>query len=202
MIINHIVILALLSLQTAQPPSATATQQGSDGVNDAVALFRNNQYDKAMSQFRELGEKAIPAVMKLIQSEEIPFPVRIFRLFGFISSIESETANGALIELLSAKNAFLRGRSSGELGRRKVKAAIPNLIHLLNDKEIYLTTTITDPYREEHRLVRDAAVVALEEITERKLEKHRSYEEKAKAWVRWWNQQSTNPGASSVPRMN
>jgi HEAT repeat protein len=191
MMIEHIIILAFLALQTAQPTSATATQQDSDRVNEAVALFRNKQYDKAMSQFRELGEKAIPAVLNLIQSEEGPIPIRMFGLFGFISSIEGASANRALIELLSARIAFFRGQSAGELGRRKVKAAIPNLIQLLDDKEICLTTTITDPYREEHTLVRDVAIGALEVITGRKLETHRSYEQKAKAWVRWWNQQKT-----------
>jgi hypothetical protein len=192
MIIKHIMILAFLGLQTAQPARATATPQESDRVNEAVALFRNKQYDKAMSQFRDLGGKAIPAVSNLIQSEEVPISVRMFGLFGFISSIEGDSANGALIELLSARIPFLRGQSAGELGRRKVKAAIPSLIHLLDDKEIYLTTTSTDPWREEHTLVRDAAIGALEAITGKKLEKHRSYEEKAKAWVHWWNQQKTN----------
>lgn len=192
MMVKHIIVLAFLALQTAQPTSATATQQDIDRVNEAVALFRNKQYDKAMSQFRELGEKAISAVVNLIQSEEVSVGVPMFRLFGFISSIESETANRAMIELLSAKEAVLRGESAGELGRRKIKVAIPNLIRLLDDKEICWSTTITDPYREEHTLVRDVAIYALEAITGRKLETHRNYEQKAKAWVRWWNQQKTN----------
>lgn len=191
MMIAHIIILAFLGLQNAQPTSATATRQDIDRANEAVVLFRNKQYDKAMPQFRDLGEKGIPAALNLLQSEEVPVGVPMFRLFGFISSIETETANRALIELLSAKDAFLRGRSAGELGRRKVKVAIQNLIKLLDDKEICWSKTITDPYREEHTLVRDTAIDSLEVITGRKLETHRSYEAKAKAWVHWWNQQET-----------
>lgn len=192
MIIKHMIIVALLSLQAAQPSSAMAAPQDRDKVNEAVELFRNKQYDKSMSLLRDLGERGIPAALNLLQSEEVPVGVPMFRLLGFISSIESETANKALIELLSAKGAFLRGQSASELGRRKNKVAIPNLIQLLNDKEIYLTTTITDPYREEHTLVRDVAIDALEAIANRKLKEHSGYEEKAKAWVRWWNQQKTN----------
>ena len=145
-----------------------------------------------MAHFRDLGEKAIPAVLNLIQSDEVPVGVRMFGLFGFISSIEGESANGALIELLSARIPFLRGQSASELGRRKAKAAMPNLIQLLDDKEIYFTTSSTDPWREEHTLVRDATIDALEAITGKKLSKNRSYEEKAKAWSGWWHQQKTN----------
>lgn len=192
MIIKHMIMVALLSLQAAQPTSAIATPQDRDGVNEAVELFRNRQYDKSMSLLRNLGERGIPAALNLLQSEEVPVGVPMFRLFGFISSIEGETADKALVELLSAKIAFLRGQSARELGRRKNKAAIPNLIQLLKDKDIYLTTSITDPYREEHTLVRDVAIDALEAIAGRTLKEHRSYEEKAKAWVRWWNQQKTN----------
>jgi HEAT repeat protein len=201
-IVKHMIILAFLGLQTAQPNRAAATQQDSDRVSEAVALFRNKQYDTAMSQFRDLGEKAIHAVLNLIQSEELPVGLPMFRLFGFISSIESETANRALIELLSAKRAFLRGQSAGELARRKVKAAIPNLIQLVDDKEICLTTSITDPYREQHTLVRDTAIDALEAITGEKLSKNRSYEEKAKAWAGWWHQQRPIDKHRSVPRVN
>ena len=201
-IVKHMIILAFLGLQTAQPNRAAATQQDSDRVSEAVALFRNKQYDTAMSQFRDLGEKAIPAVLNLIQSDEVPVGVRMFGLFGFISSIEGESANGALIELLSARIPFLRGQSAGEIGRRKVKAAIPNLIHLLDDKEICLTTSITDPYRERHTLVRDTAIDALEAITGKKLSKNRSYEEKAKAWAGWWHRQRTIDEHRSVPRVN
>jgi hypothetical protein len=193
MSIKNIVILALLVFVTPRPNAGIATQQDdADRVNEAVKLFRNKQYDKAMSQFRDLGEKAIPAVLNLIQSEEVPIGVRMFALFGFISSIQGESANRALIELLSARIALLRGQSAGELGRRKVKAAIPNLIQLLDDKEICWSKTITDPYREEHTLVRDVAIDALEAITGKKMEKRRNYEERAKAWARWWSQQKAN----------
>ncbi len=166
-------------------------------VAEAIVLFRNGQIQKAIAQFREIGDPAVPAARELLQTDVGSRGMPQLLLSGFIASTEGEGANVALVELLSDSSPYLRGVAASSIGKRKLKAAVPQLISLLNDKEVYLTTHVTHPngYDREPSsidvptLVRDAAIDALQLITGKKLARSASREKQAQAWLQWWQKQ-------------
>jgi hypothetical protein len=76
--------------------------------------------------------------------------------------------------------------AASHLGERRLRDAIPHLINLLHDKEVYKTVVQTHPETEEDVLVRDVAIEALEDITGMTLARRGSRDEQVKAWLRWW----------------
>ena len=157
-------------------------------VAEAVNLFLRDRA-QAMAQLRALGDPAIPFVLEILQSDQKPIiPVRL-ALLSFIAEMQGENSNSALMALFSHNESHVRGFATVELGRRKLERAIPKIVGLLNDEGIYMSFMITDPYREEHKLVRDVAIEALQSITGKTLAKGKSREAQIKAWRRWWQKQ-------------
>ena len=157
-------------------------------VAEAVNLLRTDRL-LAVSRLRALGALAVPFLVEVLKSMDQPVvPVRLI-LLNFIAETKGGESDAALIELSSDSEPYIRGFAAVAPGERKVGAAIPNLVALLNDKEIYMSHVTTDPYREEHRLVRDAAIAALRSITGQNVARGKSQEEQAKSWQRWWRKQ-------------
>lgn len=170
-------------------------------IAEAVALYHNKQISQAVTKFREIGEPAVPAVMELLKTAISSGGMPMLILTGFFSATTGQQVDMALIELLSSESPYVRGFAAISLGQRKLRIAVPQLIKLLEDKGIYLTrNTISHLYtrgnkdaevvvEENHILVRDKAVEALESITGLRLAKKKSGETKAKAWLGWWQRQ-------------
>lgn len=191
MIYRRAISLALSStLAFASCVSAAALPQDETRakVAEAVSLMLKDR-PLAVSRLRALGEPAIPYVVEILKSENKPVvPVRL-ALLNFIAETKGSESDSALIALLSDNEPSFRGFAAVVLGERKLKPAVPKLIALLSDREIYMSHAITDPYREENTLVRDVAIKALRSITEQNLARGKSQEEQAKAWRRWWQKQ-------------
>jgi HEAT repeat protein len=183
-------LFVAVALFVVPPTGVSASSQDDmrEKVQAAVGLLLKDR-SGAMAQLRGLGEPAVPYVVEILESQKKPTVQVRMALLSFISEARSRESNAALISLLSSSEPYERGFAAVELGRRKLDGGIPKLIALLNDKEIYLSRHITDPYREEHTLVRDTVIDSLQSITGHTLAKGKSREEQAKAWLRWWQKQ-------------
>ena len=92
----------------------------------------------------------------------------------------------ALVELLAESDPYVRGLAISYLCKRRYRAAVPHLIKLLDDRGVFVTTIKTDPDREEPELVRDKAMEALQAITGKRMSMRATQDERARAWLRWW----------------
>jgi len=168
-------------------------------VNEVILLLEGRKYKEAEAKLRVLGAPAIPLVLPIVRKEERSPASSI--ILHFIVSIESGEAESAVIELLSNESAYLRGFTISYLrsfGARKVQqAALPHLIGLLHDTEIWLSGKASrgyyvkpDPTMVEFKYsVRGEAIEALQQITGIKLAVGATENEQAKAWLQWWQKQ-------------
>jgi hypothetical protein len=188
-----LVALFCMLLLLCPPRAAKAQSDVEAKVQEGIKFILNREIPKGMAQLKELGSPAVPHVLDYVSREAYRYPlIKILLLHYFVSLTKGEGADAALIKLLGAEQPELRGYAASELGKRKVKAAVPRLVLLLNDKAN--TTVIRDVNdRSPDVLVRDAAIGALEAITEIKLAKGKSKEKQAKAWLSWW-QKERNKG--------
>lgn len=189
---NLIGLGAFLSLMLAPPapPSFANPQTDVEAkVQEAVSFIRNREIQRGMAQLKELGSPSVPYVLDYVSREAYRYPlIKTLLLEHFVSLTRGDEADSALIKLLSDKQPELRGYAASELGKRKVKSAIPGLVSLLNDKAdtriiVHLNDSSPDV------LVRDSVIGALESITGIKLVKGKSKEKQAKAWLGWWRKQ-------------
>ena len=160
-------------------------------VQEAINSILKRDIPRGMAQLKELGSPAVPHVLDYVSREAYRYPlIKMLLLHNFVSLTKGEEADAVLIKLLGDEQPELRGYAASELGKRKVKAAVPQLVLLLNDKAN--TTTIRDVNdRSPDVLVRDAAIGALEAITRIKLAKGKSKEKQAKAWQSWWQKEQS-----------
>lgn len=157
-------------------------------ISEAVALFHNRQIPQAVGKFRGIGDPAVPAVMELLKTDVGSRGMPLLLLTGFFSSTKGARADAALIELLSKESPYLRGFAASLIGKRKLRVAVPHLIKLLDDKEVYITTT-SSHYPDMHTLVRDEAIDALQSITGKTFARNKSRGRQAEAWLEWWREQ-------------
>jgi hypothetical protein len=159
-----------------------------NGVAERVAeLMASYPRDTPRVQ-RELEEIGSPAVEHIVRAlwcrTELTLLARQF-FVSEVNRIPGQVAMRGLIQLLSHWEPFTRGESAACLGMRRSPEAIPALLGLLDDESIYLTTTSTDPAREDPIAVQVKAVEALEAITGRTRGSGQSPKERVGAWARW-----------------
>ncbi len=189
---THVGLGAFLCLMLAFPAVTSFANPQYDveaKVQEAVNFILNREIPRGMAQLKELGSPAVPYVLDYMSREAYRYPLlKILLLQNFVSLTRGEEADAALIKLLSDNQPELRGYAASELGKRKVKSAIPQLISLLNDKAH--TTVIRHLNdRSPDVLVRDSAIAALESIAAIKLAKGKNKQKQAKAWSSWWQKQ-------------
>jgi hypothetical protein len=160
-------------------------------VAEATALFHKDPAS-ARSQLQRLGSPAIPFIVEMICSDDEKIPVNKVRrdpfLVDIIAQYRNKESDDALGRLLSSKCPNIRGLAAKYIGNRKTRSAIPKLINLLGDKEIYLGYIVTHG-QDYEVLVRDVAIDALQKITGKKLARRSTKDAQAQAWLEWWTKQ-------------
>lgn len=157
-------------------------------VTRAIDLM-SHQPKAARRELKKIGAPAFPHILRAIRDDSVLGPIKKAFLIDVIGKSRTQEAASALTELLSYSDAFVRGLAVSHLGKRRYKPAIPYLVHLLDDKEVFVTNMQTDPDRNEPVLVRDNAMEALQAITGRTMDAGATQDERARAWVRWWEKQ-------------
>jgi hypothetical protein len=160
-------------------------------VAEAVAQFHKDPAS-ARSQLQKLGSPAIPFIVERICSGDEKIPVNKVRrdpfLVDIIAKYRTKESDDALMKLLSSKCPNIRGLAATYIGNRRTRSAIPQLINLLGDKEIYLGYIVTHG-QDYEVLVRDVAIDALQKITGKKLATRSNKDDQAQAWLDWWAKQ-------------
>lgn len=160
-------------------------------VTQAVELFPKDP-GRARDQLRRLGSPAIPFIVEIICSEDDQIPVKKVTRDPFLVDVIAEyadkAADDALVKLLSSKCPNIRGLAAKYIGNRKTESAIPHLVNLLDDKDVYIGYAVTHG-QDYEVLVRDIAIEALQKITGKKMARRSSKDAQAQAWVNWWKKQ-------------
>lgn len=192
-VVARLAVLFCILSPLCPPTSAKVQSDVEAKAQEAINFILNREIPRGMTQLKELGPPAVPYVLDYVSREAYRYPlIKILLLHNFVSLAKGEEADAALIKLLADTQPELRGYAAAELGKRSIKVAVPHLVQLLNDKAN--TTILRDMNdRSPDVLVRDAAIGALEAITEIKLAKGKSKEKQAKAWLDWW-QKEQNKG--------
>ncbi len=162
-------------------------------VSDAVRLFPKDA-KTSRNHLILFGEPAVPLIVEIIQSDKNLDPIKKSFLVDVIATLHGEKSNEALISLLADGDPYVRGLVASYVSKRKLQTALPKLISLLNDKEVYKTVVSTDPSSEHSVLVRDVAIDALQALTGKVLARRGTKEQKAQAWMRWWRMQQKRKG--------
>jgi HEAT repeat protein len=149
----------------------------------------SHQPKAARREFERMGAPAFPHILRAIRDDNGLGPIKKAFLVDVIGKSRTKEAPSALTELLSYSDPFVRGLAVSHLGKRKYKQAIPYLVKLLDDKDVFVTNIKTDPERSEPVLVRDSAMEALQAITGRTMDAGATQDERARAWLRWWEKQ-------------
>ncbi len=192
---REIVLLALVWLLIsivstdvlAQCPGETKLK-----VETAInSIYVEKSFAPMSRQLREIGSPAAPCVLDYVRREGYQRPIIKLVLLSFVSESEGTEVESALIEMLKDKQPELRGYAVNELGKRKVKRAVPFLIERLDDNgNTVILCSMNSPC--DDVFVRDLVVEALESITGVRLTKSKNREKQVKAWRRWWQKQQ-NP---------
>lgn len=156
-----------------------------DSVRKAIDLPFPKDANESREQLLRFGPPATPLIAEAIRSDSKMNPIKKAFLVDVIGRITGEESDSTLISLLSDNEPHVRGLAATYLGKRRVRAAIPNLINLLNDQDVYITITYTDPASEHPVLVRDVAIESLQAVTGTVLAPQGSKEQQAQEWVRW-----------------
>lgn len=186
--------LALTLCSPAAANVATCQDELKAKVSEAAGLFPK-EAETSRKQLISFGENGIPFIAEIIQSDVNLNPIKKAFLMDVIASIPGEKSEGALIALLSDLDPYVRGLAISYISNRKLRAAIPSFIPLLSDHAVYKTVVQTDPSSERNILVRDAAIEALQAISETVLASNSSREKQAKAWRAWWDKRQ-----KSIPK--
>lgn len=181
--------LTLSLLFVCLSPNAFGGQDDlSAQVSKAVGLFSSSP-TLARKELKELGPSAFPYLLRIIREDPGLGTIKKTLLIDAIARDETEKGASALVELLAESDPYVRGLAISYLGKRRYRPAISHLIKLLDDRGVFVTTIKTDPYREEPELVRDKAMEALQAITGKRMDRRTTQDERARAWVRWWEKQ-------------
>lgn len=182
-------LLALSILFVCLSSNAFGAQDDlSAQVSKVVGLFSSSP-TLGREQLKKLGPAAFPYLLCIIRDDRELGTIKKTLLIDAIARDETEKADSALVELLAESDPYVRGLAISYLGRRRYRPAVPNLIKLLDDRGVFVTTIKTDPYREEPELVRDKAMEALQAITGKRVATHATQDKRARAWLRWWEKQ-------------
>lgn len=175
----------------AAPVCVAATRKQKDDLRDKVLQIISRPFpgeaEASRKQLVALGPPAIPWIVEAVRSDVNLMPIKKAFLIDVISRISDRDASSAMIRLLEDDDPFVRGLSASRLGGLRSRTAIPHLIRLLHDKEVYQTVVQTDPAAEQDILVRDVAIEALRATTGMALAERDSKYEQVKAWTYWWN---------------
>ena len=155
-------------------------------TEEALKLLNKN-FPQGLARLRELGAPSVPFVLDYVRATGPT--IRRMILLSFVSSTVGKEADDAVLTLLNEKDPDLRGYGAFSVGTRKLKDAIPRLVELLQDREVYRHVTVSDGV-DYDVLIRDNAVGALESITGIVLKKKSSNDKKARAWLQWWQKQN------------
>lgn len=158
-------------------------------VSLAVSRPFPKEAEASRKQLEALGAPAIPLIVEVVRSGTNLTPIKKAFLIDVIASMSGQQPDSALIGLLADGDPHVRGMAASYLGKQRLKAAVPHLINLLNDKEVYKTIVQTDPAAEQDILVRDVAIEALQSTTGIALAQQGSKDQQVKAWLRWWQKQ-------------
>lgn len=164
-------------------------------VSQAVNRPFPREAESTRQQLAALGAPALPFIIENIRANASLTPIKKAFLVDVIAGMNGSQSAATLISLLDDPDPYVRGMAASYLGKRRLKDAVPHLVGLLNDKEVYKTVVRTDPAAEEDILVRDIALEALRATTRIALARRSSKDEQAKAWLHWWQrQQRSNRG--------
>lgn len=196
-----VTIYIALVCMLAAPVCGAATCKQKDDLRDKVLQIISRPFPREAEASREqlmaLGSPAIPWIVEAIRSDAKLTPIKKAFLVDVISRISGRDASSTMIRLLEDDDPFVRGLSASRLGELRSGTAIPHLIRLLHDKEVYQTVVQTDPAAEQDILVRDVAIEALRATTGMALAERDSKDEQVKAWTHWW---SNRGRASAAPQ--
>lgn len=181
-----LLLLFLFSSLTLLPVSGRPQADIKTETEEALKLFKKS-FPQGLARLRELGAPAVPFVLDYVRATDRPL-IRIV-LLSFVSSTNGKEADDAVLTLLNERDPRLRGYAASSVGTRKLRVAIPRLVELLQDREVYMHVTVDDGV-DYDVLIRDNAVGALESITGIVLKKKGSKDKKARAWLRWWQRQN------------
>jgi hypothetical protein len=187
----YVVLVCILSPFLSAQAEGNPQEDVKAKAEEALKNFNKNVPEN-MARLRALGAPAVPLVIDYIREGHGPI-VKII-LLSFVSSTKGKEADDAVLSLLWDKDPTLRGYAATAASARKLQAAVPRLVELLNDKEVATHVVVMDG-EDYDVLVRDNAVEALESINGLVLEKKGSKDKKAKAWLRWWQKQHESKGA-------
>jgi HEAT repeat protein len=191
-------VILLSASAAAASVGAACEPQGDLRVEVMGAVGRPfpKEAEASRKQLLALGTPAIPFLVEIIRAGDDLTPIKKAFLIDVIGNIKGQQSDSALISLLTDADPLVRGLAASHIGRQKIKAAIPNLINLLNDKDVYQTVVQTDPAAEQAILVRDVALEALQATTGITLAKRGSKNEQVKVWLRWWQKQRKSKGGN------
>jgi hypothetical protein len=184
-LVDLILLLCLLSSLILVPVNGQSQEDMKVKTDEALKVFNKN-IPQGLARLRELGAPAVPYVLDYIRTTDRPL-LKIV-LLSFVSSANGKEADEAILSLLNEKDPNLRGYAASSVGTRKLKAAVPRLAELLQDREVYMHVVVNDGV-DYDVLIRDKAIEALESITGLILEKKGSKDKKARAWLRWWQKE-------------
>lgn len=182
-LINASVLLLCMSIPGHGFQGDVATR-----VTRALDLM-SHQPKAARRELQRIGAPAFPHILRAIREDDGLGPIKKAFLVDVIGKSRTKEAASALTELLSYSDPFVRGLAVSHVGKRRYKPAIPYLVKLLDDKNVFVTNMQTDPDRNEPVLVRDNAMEALQAITGRAIDARATQDERAKAWLHWWEKQ-------------
>jgi|GEM_PF-3497096 len=183
-------ILIVISVLFISVSQATVGRQNdvSARVSQVVALLPNEP-KLARKHLLALGPSAFPYVLRIVREDAGLGMIKKTFLIDVIARSKTKQSGSALIELLTDTDPYVRGLAASYVDKRRYRAAVPHLIKLLDDKGVYVTQLQTDPERHEPVLVRDKVMEALQGITGRTMDTRSTQDERAAAWVRWWEKQ-------------
>lgn len=158
-----------------------------DRVMQAINLPFPDQAAGTKALLSELGPKGAPFIAEVVKSRDDLHPIRKTFLIDILASMCGLEVKNAMFGLLADEDPYVRGLTTTYLAKRKLDSAIPHLIKLLDDKEVYKTINQTHPTISQDILIRDVAIDALATITGRELAPHSSRQQQAKAWQASWD---------------
>ena len=182
-VLAYLLLHAVGLAETPNPQSELRTK-----VSEAARLFPK-EAKTSRKQLISFGEPAVPFIVEIIQSDPNLDPVKKAFLIDVIASIHGEKSDAGLVSLLSDGDPYVRGLAVSYITKRKLQAAIPHLISLLEDKAVYKTVVHTDPSSTQVVLVRDVAIEALQATTGIAVRPRGTKDEQVRAWMRWWGKQ-------------
>jgi hypothetical protein len=191
-LVTLLLMLCVFSGLTLIPRSAQSQKDIKTETEEALKIF-SKSFPQGLARLRKLASPSVPFVLDYLRTNNRPL-LRIV-LLSFVSSVNGKEADDAVLALLNESDPNFRGYAASAVGTRKLKAAIPRLVELLNDREVYMHVRVNDGV-DYDILIRDNAVESLESLTGMVLEKKGNKDKKARAWLRWWQKQNPKPAPS------